>query len=234
MRRSTNPSPVAAEILLGRDGEGTALTPRVLDRIFDDLADAEDSEAVAVVIRSVHPEVYCSGLDLDQPDIGAERGVEIAATFFDLMAELTASRLLVVAAVDGWVSGGGVGLVCAADLVLATERSRFSLPELIWGLLPATVLPFVVRRCGAQAARRLMLTTTPVTAERAERLGLVDEVVDSLTPAIEALTARAGRLDAHLLDEAKQYAQRWQSISDDDRQAAVERLRSLSTLVSEW
>jgi enoyl-CoA hydratase/carnithine racemase len=79
-----------------------------------------------------------------------------------------------------------------------------------------------------------MLTTTPVTAERAERLGLVDEVVDSLTPAIEALTARVGRLDARLLDEAKQYAQRWQPISDDDRQAAVERLRSLSALVSEW
>ena len=58
-----------------------------------------------------------------------------------LLKRLTLTPKVVVACIDGKVIAGGVGIAAAADLVVATPRSEFSLSEALWGMLPCCVVP---------------------------------------------------------------------------------------------
>src|SRR5204863_9100504 len=117
----------------------------------------------------------------------ADRG---GAAFFGLLRRFTTVGRVIVSIVDGRVTGGGVGLVAASDLVYATERSSFGLPEALWGLLPCCVLPFLIRRVGYQPAYAMALSTQPVSAQEALRSHLVDAVADDPTALVRRLAAR--------------------------------------------
>jgi len=76
------------------------------------------------------------------------------------------------------VKAGGVGLACACDIVVAGEGASFELGEVIFGLIPANVLPYVLSlRMPLQKARYLVLSSRRIPAAEALRLNLVDEVV---------------------------------------------------------
>jgi len=94
----------------------------------------------------------------------------------------------VVAAVDGETLGGGVGLAAACDLVVATERSTFGMPETLFGLIPAITLPLLLERMTPQKTRLVTMTARSYGAAEAHALGLVDEVTsaDALVPTVRA------------------------------------------------
>lgn len=85
----------------------------------------------------------------------------------------------VIALAHGNVLGGGVGLVAAADLVVASADARFCLSEVRLGLTPATISPFVLRAMGPRAARRWFLTAEMFGADDALAMGLVHVVSDA-------------------------------------------------------
>ena len=88
---------------------------------------------------------------------------------------------LTVALVEGPAFGGGAGLVAACDMAIATSDARFAFSEVKLGLIPATVSPYVVAAIGPRAARALFATGRIFDAGHAEKIGLVDEVVDDAT-----------------------------------------------------
>ena len=85
--------------------------------------------------------------------------------------------------------GGGVGLVAACDIAIATEDAQFAFSEARLGLTPATISPYVIAAIGPRAARRYFLTAERFDARRALGLGLVSAVV----PAAD-LAAAASKL----------------------------------------
>jgi methylglutaconyl-CoA hydratase len=85
---------------------------------------------------------------------------------------------LTVALVEGPAFGGGAGLVAACDMAIATADARFAFSEVKLGLIPATISPYVVAAIGPRAARALFATGRVFDAGHAEKIGLVDEVVD--------------------------------------------------------
>tara|TARA_B110000967_G_C18636305_1_gene436201 strand:- start:214 stop:741 length:528 start_codon:yes stop_codon:yes gene_type:complete len=87
-----------------------------------------------------------------------------------------------IARVNGHAFAGGMGLVSACDIAIASKETQFCLSEVRIGLIPATIGPYVVSAMGIRAARRYMMTAERFTATDAQRFGLVQEVVD-----IEAL-----------------------------------------------
>ena len=106
-----------------------------------------------------------------------------------LQALCTLPQWLVVA-VEGAAMGGGFGLVCCADHVLAHTGAQFGTPEVKLGIVPAQIAPFVVRRLGSAAARRCLLTGERWDAAAALRFGLVDEVVTGdMDAAVQAAIA---------------------------------------------
>ncbi len=97
--------------------------------------------------------------------------------FGDVLHALIELPQLLVCAVDGPAMGGGFGLACCADIVLATQRSVFATPEVTLGLPPAQIAPFVWMRLGERAARECLLSGRHYRAGEARELGLVNNVV---------------------------------------------------------
>ena len=116
----------------------------------------------------------------DDPLIAMNRG------FGDVLHALTELPQWLVIAVDGPAMGGGFGLVCCADLVIATERSVFATPEVTLGLPPAQIAPFVWQRLGDAVARQCLLSGVRWSAAQAQTAGLVNTVVadDALDAAV--------------------------------------------------
>jgi enoyl-CoA hydratase/carnithine racemase len=82
----------------------------------------------------------------------------------------------VIGLVDGEAAGGGVGLAAACDGVLATTEATFTLSELLFGLTPAVILPYLAQRVSLQKLRWMGLTAGSITGQEAVELGLADAV----------------------------------------------------------
>jgi enoyl-CoA hydratase/carnithine racemase len=121
-----------------------------------------------------------------------------------LRAIRTASRP-VIAVVEGAALGGGVGIAAAADLVLATARATFGLPEALFGLVPGVVMPFLLERVPAQKARLFALTGHARTAGEALALGLVDLIApeDRLEAAVRHATKQLARAESGAVSSLK-------------------------------
>ena len=153
---------------------------------------------VRVVVLTGRGKSFSAGADLAYMKRAA--GFSEAENIVDARA---VARLLMVlgglpkptvALVQGPAYGGGVGLVSACDIAIATEGAAFALTEVRLGLIPAVISPFVVRAIGDSWSRRYMLTGERFDAETALRIGLVHEVVPA-----KALEARGGEIVQTLL-----------------------------------
>jgi len=135
------------------------------------------AESITVLVLEGLPEVFCFGADFQGihakiADEGPnEQGPE---PLYDLWLKLATGPFVTVSHVRGKVNAGGVGFVAASDIVLADQSAQFSLSELLFGLFPACVLPFLIRRVGFQKAHYLTLMTKPISAQEAHAAGLVD------------------------------------------------------------
>lgn len=134
-------------------------------------------------------------------------------------------------AVEGAAMGGGIGLVCCADFVLATPQAVFSTPEVSLGLVPAQIAPFVVRRLGEAKAREWLLLGQRWSAAEALRAGLVNAVAEG--ELADAVAARLRSL-AHAAPQAlaatkcllrAQHCQPLSAVLDEAAQSFAQALR---------
>jgi enoyl-CoA hydratase/carnithine racemase len=125
--------------------------------------------------------------------------------FASALERLQSAPKPLVGVVRGEAMGGGLGILSACDHVIAGEDARFGLPEMLFGLLPALVRPFLLRRISPQAFRSLAMGAGTITAEQARSIGLVDEVVcvHQLPRAIAAVRRRFGRLSPDAIAELR-------------------------------
>ena len=161
-------------VLLNRPQQMNAITTKMhnrLDEVFDAFA-SDDSQRIAV-ISGAGEKAFCAGSDL-KDGIGEHYprgGYAGLIERFDLAKP-------VIAAVDGFALGGGFELALACDLVIATERSSFSLPEpLVGAVALGGGLHRLPRQIGMKQAMGLILTSRRVSAEEGYRMGFVNEVV---------------------------------------------------------
>ncbi|MEU6153496.1 enoyl-CoA hydratase-related protein [Actinosynnema sp. NPDC047251] len=211
--------PGLTRITLARPDQGNGIDDVVIGELHAALDAAERDTERPVVVLCGRDGVFSDGMNFAAAaDNDASDG---GAAFFDLLRRFTTVPRVVVAQVDGKVAGGGVGLVAAADLVHATERSTFALPEALWGLLPCCVLPFLVRRIGFQKAYAATLSTQAVSAREAHRVHLVDELTERPEVALRQLVFRLTRLDPAVVGDAKRYFGGFSGIDDGAKARAV-------------
>jgi isohexenylglutaconyl-CoA hydratase len=147
------------------------------------LAEAEACGVRVIVLRGAGGH-FCAGGDLrDMAKARAEGGdaplAAVSAAFGELCCTFAATGLAVVAVLQGTVMGGGLGLACVADAVIADETANLRLPETSLGVIPAQIAPFLVERLGYSEAKRLAVTGGRLDAQEALALRLVHEVVSS-------------------------------------------------------
>jgi polyketide biosynthesis enoyl-CoA hydratase PksH len=180
--------------------------------LIDDVGRAlETHEAQArVVVLEGSPEVFCLGADFkavhERARGGAAQQEQEPEMLYALWRRLAEGPYVSVAHVRGKVNAGGLGFVAACDVVLSDDKATFSLSEMLFGLLPACVLPFLVRRIGFPKANYLTIGTHPITARQAEQWGLVDAVEENSENLLRKHLLRLRRLTKPAIARYKRYA----------------------------
>ncbi len=220
--------PPVLDVTLNRPERANALTAEMIGELHAALDAAEADGAIRLLALSGEGETFSSGMDF--VDAGSETSdpaalEETVDAFWRLMERFTASPVVVVALATGRVTAGGVGLLAASDHAIAGPRATFQLSEVVFGLLPATVAPFVIRRCGFQAAFRLSLTAERIDAPRAAALSLVDEVSEAPAEALRRFLVRAARVEPDCVAALKGMFREMWIVNEGTREVATEAIR---------
>lgn len=170
-----------------------ALSMAMRGAFIEALERAERDAAVRAVVITGSGGQFCSGGDISGMDSsGFGAGRERFRITHAMVRAIIESGKPFVAAVEGWAAGAGVGLAIACDCVVAGEGARFVTPFHRIGLAPDFGLMHTLpRRIGEGRARNMFLSTEPVDAAEALRIGLVDHVVPNGTALDKALERAA-------------------------------------------
>jgi enoyl-CoA hydratase len=163
-------------LTLNRPDALNALDQHVLANLGVELAAVAADEAIgAVLIDGSGDRAFCAGADLTELDgLDATAAHDLLQRGQRVIGALEELPVPVVAAVDGYALGGGFEIALACPIVLASQRSRFGLPEARLGVMPGYGGTQRLRRAvGHAPAMALMLTGKPIDADRAWQLGLL-------------------------------------------------------------
>jgi methylglutaconyl-CoA hydratase len=180
----TGPGRAVARVTIDRPDQRNALSSDVIEGLGTAFAafSNEPAESLRAVVLSGAGSAFCAGADvawmLAATTMTRDENEEQAATLGHLFLAIDACPAPVVARVQGPALGGGAGMLCVADVVIADGRAVTGFPEVRLGLAAATIAPYVVRRIGEGQARALFTTGVRIDAREAQRVGLVHWVVD--------------------------------------------------------
>jgi cyclohexa-1,5-dienecarbonyl-CoA hydratase len=194
-------SPVARLVL--QRPEHNLLNETMLRELSRGLELLSAREDVKVIVLEAVGKVFCGGIDIGE--YTPERAFQLIEAFHHTCLAMVEAPRPVVVVVNGPAIGGGAELAAFGDLIVATPRARFALPEVTIGVFPplaSTMLPHLI---GPKRALELVLTGDAVTAERALELGLVNRVVAEaqLEAAVGQLLARMTAQSGAVLAMAK-------------------------------
>ena len=150
---------------------------------------------------------FCAGMDLKAvlDDPAAPR--RLLHSLADFTLKLRALPMVTVAKVQGAAIGGGCGLACVCDIAITHADSTVGYPEVDLGVCPAVVAPWLVKKIGAGAARRVLLMGGLMTGQAAFDIGMVDQVVatrEELDSACDVLTQGLSQGGPHALRATKE------------------------------
>ena len=208
------------ELVLARPARHNALDADLMQELLDCLDDLAHrhgqplAERPHVLLLRAEGRHFCAGADLnwmrnqlqgDFDPTSFEKNREDARVLARLMQALDELPFPPVALVQGAAYGGALGLLCACDIVLASDDARFCLSEVSLGLVPAVISPYVVRAMGMRQARRYMLSAEPFDAITACRLNVAHRLCtpDQLLSVGRALGMRLCRHGPEAMKETK-------------------------------
>jgi len=174
-------SEAVAHVTLNRPDVRNAFNAELiaeLQRAFERLG---NDGTLRAVILSGAGKTFCGGADINwmraSLELSREENVSDAKRMSEMFATIDRCPRPVIARIHGAALGGGAGLVAVCDVAIASNDAQFGFTEVKLGILPAVISPFVIRKIGVSHARALFLTGERFSAERAENIGLVHEVV---------------------------------------------------------
>lgn len=169
-------------IILSREERRNAISPAMIVELLDALKKCNDEpNVVAIVLTGAGSKAFCAGADLSEA-MGATISLverhEEQRRFAELFHMIKSLRKPLLGKINGHALGGGLGLACSCDIVVAADDCHFGTPEINVGLFPYVIMATLLR-CAAHPKRLLemMLTGERLDARQAQQLGLVNHVV---------------------------------------------------------
>ncbi|HEY1999126.1 enoyl-CoA hydratase/isomerase family protein [Paraburkholderia sp.] len=202
-----------ATITLNRPDVRNAFNETMIAELTATFGALNERDDVRAVVLAANGKAFCAGADLNwMKKMAGYSDEENRADALRLAAMLSAiygCNKPVIARVNGDAYAGGLGLICACDMVVAVDTARFCLSEARLGLIPATIAPYVIRALGEQASRRYFITAELFECATALRLGLVSEAVSEaqLDQAIQQLADTLCANGPHAVRACKQLVQ---------------------------
>jgi len=179
-----------ATIALDEPETRNALSDELLSDLIGAFEAARDDEVVrAIVLTSTHEKVFSSGGNLggfaaEVPLVLKHFSTDKFPQLFRLIGECHKPTLC---AANGHVLAGALGLALACDLIVAKEGARFGTPEINVGVFPFMIMALIYRNVGRKKTNELLLLGEQISAEEAERIGIVNRVVapDAFAAAVD-------------------------------------------------
>jgi methylglutaconyl-CoA hydratase len=170
-----------ARVTLDRSAVKNAIDEVMIAELTNALGVVAADDTVRVMVLTAVGGVFSAGADLNWMKKAAaysfDENVRDALVFARMMEALYRLPKPTIARVNGACMGGGVGLVSACDVAVTVDAAKFGLREILLGIAPATISPYVLRKIGEACAHDLFLTGRTFDAAEARALGLVNDVV---------------------------------------------------------
>lgn len=167
-------------ITINRPEQGNALNEAVTAGISAGIrAASADPEIRAIVLTGAGERVFCAGGDLKPTADGAPFESDPANPgniVTDMFRVMESCTLPIIARVNGHALAGGLGLLCACDLVVAKESAKLGTPETGIGLFPMMILPYMQRIIPRRLLLEMCITGEPWTAREALEAHLINHV----------------------------------------------------------
>lgn len=178
-------------LTLNRPEKRNALSESLVAEFDRTLAKIAEDPSARVIILTANGPVFCAGHDLSEMTARTpDEYLKLFAACGNAMQRMRRMPQPIIARVGGMATGAGCQLVAACDLVVAAETAKFATPGVKLGLFCTTPMVPLVRSVSPKFAMEMLLTGTPITAERAMHAGLVNRVVpaDQLDAAVKEFT----------------------------------------------
>jgi enoyl-CoA hydratase len=182
-----------ARLTLDSPDNRNALSTALVSQLHQGLTDATEESGVRAVVLDHTGGTFCAGADLAEA-AGRDPGhlaVDRARELTHLLRRILKLPIPVIAAVDGHVRAGGLGLVGACDIAVAGPASTFALTEARIGVAPSIISLTLLPKMTARAAGRYFLTGEKFDAAEAARIGLITIAADSADDAAATVAGLA-------------------------------------------
>jgi enoyl-CoA hydratase/carnithine racemase len=221
-----------ATVALNQPDTRNALSDALLTDLLAALEAArDDGDVRCVVLTSTHEKVFSSGGNLagfaaEVPLVHKHFATERFVRIFSLLGELGKPS---ICAASGHVLAGALGLALACDLIIAKEGARFGTPEINVGVFPFMIMALIYRNVGRKKTNELLLLGEQISAEDAERIGIVNKVVpaEEFDAAVADWAAKLAAKSPVLMKLGKDAIFRQQDMAFDD---ALDFLRAQLTI----
>jgi enoyl-CoA hydratase len=193
-----------ARLTLDSPDNRNALSTALVDQLHQGLTDATEESGVRAVVLGHTSGTFCAGADLAEAgrspgDVAVKRARELT----HLLRRILELPMPVIAAVDGHVRAGGLGLVGACDIAVAGPASTFAFTEARIGVAPSIISLTLLPKMTARAAGRYFLTGEKFGAAEAADIGLITVAADDVEAAVATLTAAIGKASPQGLAASK-------------------------------
>lgn len=169
-----------ALIKINRPYAMNALNEQTLRDLMHAVTELETDQSVKVIVLTGEGKAFIAGADIKHMlDLTPLQAKIFAEYGHNLLNKIEASRLPVIAAVNGFALGGGCEVMMACDIVIASTKAKIGQPEINLGISPGFGgTQRLTRHIGRMRAKELLLTGDNISAEEAYSLGLVNKVVE--------------------------------------------------------
>jgi methylglutaconyl-CoA hydratase len=187
--------PGVAQVTMARPAVFNAFDEAMIGELDAAFAELSQDASVRVIVLAAEGRHFSAGADLQwmqrASQASREWNLEDARRFAAMLYRIESCPKPTVARVNGAALGGGVGLVCACDIAIASDNASFSVSEAKFGILPSVIGPYVTNAVGKRQAKRLALTTSRISAAEALAMGMLHQVTtpEALDSAVDAALA---------------------------------------------
>ena len=168
-------------LILSRPSVHNCFDDTLINSLSTNLLDADNNSKIRVVVIASEGKNFSAGADVNwmkrMADASYNHNLADATQLANMLYLINNLSKPVIAEVQGMAIGGGVGLIAASDIAIASDQAVFSFSEVRLGLTPSTISPYVIAAIGERAAKRWILTGESFGAEEAIRIGLIHEAV---------------------------------------------------------
>jgi len=182
-----------ATVTLNNPEKHNAFDDDIIKQLTDIFNNISQRDDISIMVLASNGKSFSAGADLGwmkrMAGYSYEDNLKDANALAQMLKALNFLPQTTIAKVQGAAFGGAVGLASCCDIVIASRNASFCLSEVKLGLIPATISPYVVDAIGLKASRRYFQTAERFFADKAQLLGLVDEIVEpeSLSESVSAM-----------------------------------------------